>query len=521
MNRSDRFETIRLIADEVCFNSASQDQVTQLQELLRGDSAAQEFFYDYLSMHVHLTSSLDEEMELVYRRMTMTAEEFVLRTKSGNEKAILSNADNIEPVLPQPQKRLLNLKSLIIIVLLVSCLVLLFINRTASPYVAEVTQGKVTINGLQGNHEGGKLSAGIYETQNGATIQLLDGNSIKLGPSSSIKIFNNKEIRVRRGQITVEPSVGHSTIIHHQDFLAHSKGGSFSIELSKEMRSITSGERALFVPLRWSPNHFWSFDGNGDRIVDSAGSAHGVPSDNVTKVSGLVGQGVSFNYLENGTIDVGSGGGTVPGTGSFAVVDGITIEALIQPNSQLEVPQESSIFYQQHLDGSDQIALGIQQHATSPSINFGLFLLGQGYHELSMPLDGEKGRPSLADLNNGSFYHLAATYNVKTGLKAIYVNGKQLAAYEYPPGSKVVSGGAASTVIGKAFSGVIDEVAFYDFALPQYTLQMHFENALQGRNFFGFAASAKPLPKRIRFSLPANKKVELDRENSLPSKLVD
>ncbi|WP_349815647.1 hypothetical protein [Paraglaciecola algarum] len=63
------------------------------------------------------------------------------------------------------------------------------------------------------------------------------------------------------------------------------------------------------------------------------------------------------------------------------------------------------------------------------------------------------------------------------------MNGEQLASYQYDPDSKVLSEGPGKGEIGNnsawtrwekgAFSGVIDEVAFYDFALPAFTLQQH------------------------------------------------
>ena len=49
--------------------------------------------------------------------------------------------------------------------------------------------------------------------------------------------------------------------------------------------------------------------------------------------------------------------------------------------------------------------------------------IGGVYSELDMPLDGQSGRPLLADLENGQPHHVAATYNSATGLKAIFIDG--------------------------------------------------------------------------------------------------
>jgi hypothetical protein len=51
MNTSDQFPEVRAIADLVCSDCATQQQLERLEQLLRGNPTAQEFYYDYLSMH--------------------------------------------------------------------------------------------------------------------------------------------------------------------------------------------------------------------------------------------------------------------------------------------------------------------------------------------------------------------------------------------------------------------------------------------------------------------------------------
>lgn len=147
-----------------------------------------------------------------------------------------------------------------------------------------------------------------------------------------------------------------------------------------------------------------------------------------------------------------------------------------------------------------------------------------------MPLDGIEGRPTLEQLKQGKFHHIVASYNVSTGLKAIYIDGKLRASYQYPSGSKVLSGGPGLASIGnnpaesrwlmEAFSGIIDEVAFYDFALPTMSINQHFNNTLNGQNYFGLPPSVNPLPKTIKLSLPMHSTIELDKLTGLPLKLI-
>ncbi|CAI3970631.1 hypothetical protein EZ55_04220 (plasmid) [Alteromonas macleodii] len=52
------------------------------------------------------------------------------------------------------------------------------------------------------------------------------------------------------------------------------------------------------------------------------------------------------------------------------------------------------------------------------SLSFRLYIVGQGNHELKLPLDGKSGRPTL---KGGKPHNIAETYNVKTGLEAIFI----------------------------------------------------------------------------------------------------
>ncbi|MDU0352550.1 hypothetical protein RS130_00290 [Paraglaciecola aquimarina] len=79
---------------------------------------------------------------------------------------------------------------------------------------------------------------------------------------------------------------------------------------------------------------------------------------------------------------------------------------------------------------------------------------------------------------------------------------------------------AESRWLMEAFSGIIDEVAFYDFALPSLSINQHLQNAQKGQNYFSLPPSADPLPKAIKLSLPMHSAIELDKLTGLPSQHI-
>ncbi|RDV27378.1 LamG domain-containing protein [Alteromonas aestuariivivens] len=540
MSRSDQYPEVRDIADAVCSGIATEDQIARLEGHLKGNFEAQRFYYDYLNMHMQLQSPAELNMEFVYRRIS---EEVIVRPATppppDGINSTLVYERNREP--DSRKSRKVMLFGLLVLVCLLASLLWLLADRSATPYVARVLQGNLALFGQQGDIDGSALMAGDYLAEQGASIQLVDGDTLHLAPGSVIKLFNRNEIKLKQGKLTVESIPGHNTIVHGRRFIVQSNGSGLTFDLTHRAPRITSGENSLLIPSRWRPSHFWSFNGQSDRVVDSAGSAYGLPASGAKRVDGLVGRGAfAFDNSASARIEVGSGGGTVPGTGSFAVTDGVTIEALIRPQYSGEPMEIDEIFRKDHGDDELRMLLSFQNDKgkdflmpkgdVNESLSFGLFILGQGYHELKLPLDGQDGRPSLADLKDGNFHHVVATYSVQSGLKAIYIDGQKQASHQYPAGSKMLSGGPGTAAIGnnpaeprwqkEAFSGIIDEVAFYDFALPEFALAQHLKNVLSGLNYYGLPANDKPLPDYPKFPLPSNTTFELDHLTGLPARII-
>ncbi|KMT64271.1 LamG-like jellyroll fold domain-containing protein [Catenovulum maritimum] len=561
MIRSEKFAAIREIADAIGTKTATPEQQKQLSQLLKGNLEAQQFFYDYMGMHAQLLSGADRNLEFSYKRKTETAvtEEFVIRRKdsedalndiatyTGNPKqttamplAASSNQDNKQP--PKAPAKLLKLSIILITLTFLLFLVWQIFNPNTAPVIAEIEQGKISIIG-QGRIDKSQLFSGEYQVDQDSSLILADGDKLFLTANTHIKFFNHNEIRLTQGKLRITPVTNNNIILHGSNFTLHTNGGLLSLDLTQAHQNpiIHSGDNTLLIPSRWQPKHFWSFDSQSDRAIDSAGGATGIPSTGTSRTVGLVGHGAFiFDNSANARIDVGSGGGTAPATGSFSVTDGVTIEALIRPEYSGEFKAIDTIFRKDRGDGELRMLLSFQhdqgknylrpEGQFNESLSFGLYIVGQGYHELKLPLDGLEGRPTLAQLQQGDFHHLVASYNVTTGLKAIYINGVRLASYQYPAGSKILSGGPGQASIGnnpaesrwamEAFSGIIDEVAFYDFALPPFLLQQHFKNVQQGQNYFGRPPNAQPLPKTSTLELPANAAVELEPLTGLPLKRI-
>lgn len=263
------------------------------------------------------------------------------------------------------------------------------------------------------------------------------------------------------------------------------------------------------------PRFFWTFDEpEVEPLTDAIGHRSIRIGNSAKRVRGLVGAGaVRFNNRPDASLLLGNGGGKEVGTGDYSVSTGITVEALVVSEWQTaDVSQNKRPFDYDEIfrkeDGSYRILLsfqnddkaGITQIPTvesGPCLSFGLFLSGLGYSELDMPLDGKEGRPTLAEIRDGKPHHIVATYNGWTGMKAIYVDGKLRMSHRFPVGTLIISGGSTPAVIGnliterfdslvgrEPFNGVIDEVAFYDFALAPATVAAHYANVQAGKDYF-------------------------------------
>lgn len=539
MNRSDEFEEIREIADSVCSEEITPEQVEKLEVLLAGNEDAQRFYYEYIGMHVHMKAAVEPNMEVVRRRMQV--EEVIVRPvgsgTSINDLITSSPTHQIEDKSAQ-QKSPVFWIPLAASVFLAVALFYAF-NREQDNSLAEIINGRVNSQD-SGEVKSSELTAGDYTTEKLTMIKLKSGDELEFEKQSLFKLFNNSEVELKKGSLRIDKALGKNLRINGPNFKIYSEGSKLKINLSNEVAEITGGNETMLSPKRWRPKHYWSFDSKSDRAIDLAGNAHGVPEKGAKRVKGLLGSGAfDFDNSAAAQLNVGSGGGTAPATGSFAVTDGVTIEALIKPEWNGKYGELDEIFRKDQTDKNLRMLLSFQNDKgktylmpkgdVKESLGFGLYLVGQGYHELKLALDGKNGRPTLAQIKDGKAHHVVASYNVSTGLKAIYIDGVMHAYYQYPPGSKMLSGGSGMTTIGnspntpfhakEAYAGVIDEVAFYDFALPEFMIHQHFGFFQKGLNYFGLKPSSNDLPKEIRILLPKKQTILVDPLTGLPTSI--
>ncbi|AWB66185.1 pentaxin domain-containing protein [Saccharobesus litoralis] len=543
MNRSDKYPEIKKIADAVADQTVTEEQVAELDQLLKDDKQAQAFYHQYITLHLQMQANATPDMEVVRRSLHL--EEVIVRPSGANSdyqpKPQPRSMPNIEPKPMFFSKWYILIASIPLLLFMV--LFISFFASNKSDALGEVLNGQLRINGL-GKIDDNSFYRGSYFVDETSRISLFSGEIMTIAQGSQIKFFNESEIELQQGKLAIEQASGQNIVVLNESFDVHSGGGTLLVDVTEANPIIQAGNNTTLTPKRWRPNHFWPFDSQSDRAIDLAGNASGIPGSGAQRIKGLVGSGAYyFDNSQAARIDVGSGGGTAPATGSFSATDGVTIEALVVPKFTGEKRQGKSfgeldeIFRKDQDDQEHRMLLSFQQDEGkdylrprgnyAESLSFGLYLVGQGYHELKLALDGKNNRPTLAELKDGKAHHVVATYNVSSGLKAIYLNGKMLAYYQYPAGSKMLSGGAGTANIGnspnvlddrEAFFGIIDEVAFYDFALPKYIIQQHLTAIQQGNNYYGFKPNAKPLPQSINIKLDNQVSYLIDRNTGLPIK---
>lgn len=253
----------------------------------------------------------------------------------------------------------------------------------------------------------------------------------------------------------------------------------------------------------------------------------------VTASAGLVGTGaLRFDGTPGAHVRIAGGTGDAVGDGALAVAEGLSIEAVIAPEWSGRDSDYDEVYRKD--DGAYRVLLSFQNDGTrnaaftdppvapGPCLSFGLHLAGIGYRELDMPLDGRDGRPSLADLRDGRPHHVVATFDSYSGTKALFVDGTPRFAHDYPVGTLILAGGPAAAEIGshhglENFTGVIDEVALYDFALAADEVAEHRRRIVAGEPGVGAGPPARNAPRwRSVTRIRAGETMTFNQHTGLP-----
>jgi len=239
--------------------------------------------------------------------------------------------------------------------------------------------------------------------------------------------------------------------------------------------------------------HFWNFDEAASGAAAAtdliaAPNNSGLFQGTATRTAGLAGAGAAlFNNVNGDAVAVGTTG--------FSYTTGISIEATILASWNGVGMNYDEIFRKE--DGNNRILFGFQNDpnngvanppvAPGPVLSFGLNV-GGVYRELDMPLDGLAGRPTLAEMTDGTPDHVVAQYDAATGRKSIWVNGTE--RWFVIEAGNITSGGGAMAYIGNTagggepFTNVIDEVAIYDRALSAAEIEDHSTAVGSGAGYY-------------------------------------
>lgn len=267
--------------------------------------------------------------------------------------------------------------------------------------------------------------------------------------------------------------------------------------------TVLDGEVEVQSRLRLPLVH-WSFDDLKDEertATDAIQSLTAVAGPAVRPVAGVVGGAAFFDNSSGAFLRVEGGTGDKVGAGLLSFSTGISIEAFIVPQWSGEPFDYDEIWRKE--DGNSRVLLSFQNDRTKHAgfsvppvaaglcLSFGLQVTAPGatgprYDELDMPLDGVDGRPTLAELTDGRPHHVVATFDSFTGMKAIFIDGSLRFTHTYAAGSLIVSGGPEPAFVGSSrgaenFTGSIDELSLYDFALTADEVAEHHRRLLSGQ----------------------------------------
>lgn len=318
------------------------------------------------------------------------------------------------------------------------------------------------------------------------------------------------------------------------------KGTAFTVErIDAEHVAVTVLDGEVEVQSRVRlPVCYWPFDEAGPgaattQVGDVVGGLSATLGSGATPVAGLVGKGaIRFDNTHAAAAQIVGGTGEKVGEGLLSMAEGITIEAVIVSawSGRLRDYDEiyrkedgkSRVLFSFQNDGQNYCGYSEPQVPAGPCLSFGIHLADRGYRELDMPLDGIDGRPTLAEITDGKPHHVVATYDSFTGRKAIFIDGIKRFEHVYPVGTMILSGGPVAATIGnhgiaEPFTGTIDELALYDFALTPDEVTEHWRQVMDGKNYFG---SETPGPGNPRWQavtrLVEGQTMAFNRETGLP-----
>ena len=533
--RTEEFDEIREIADAICDQEADQKQLSRLQVLLEGNDKAQRFYLEYMDMNASLLNS-EEDLTMTIRRLQY---EEISIGKNPPPPPIAPMGNNPAMMIEGPQKKSIWL--IIVIILALIIFFLLFMTNTRSVVFMTFVKANGVTNSKGETVENGEVgNLEIYQIKNSCELNLAYGDKIKITGPGTLSLKTPRHYIIEAEKIEVSPGQGETLKIESFQSEFISEKSQYTIEKHQEELKVTvqKGELRSFAKTG-APKHYLPLDEVTDRTPDKIGNAHGILAGTTEKSKGLIGDGaIQFNNLNGDYVNLGSGGGKAKASGSFAVTDGLTVEVMThsgwtgKKNDNDHLFRKDSTGYKYRY----KIVLSLQndyekwgkytrpKSKPGPAVSFGIFMVNEyEYDELEFVLDGQDDRPTLEEFKSKP-QHIVATYDSESGWKRLYLNGKVMAEYQYPPGTRILTGGPEPAAIGNKlnrdategpFKGVIDEFAFYDFALLPGEVEQHYKNVSSGKNYYGYSPGKEADLKKRLLIIKAGEAVILDQKTGL------
>lgn len=250
---------------------------------------------------------------------------------------------------------------------------------------------------------------------------------------------------------------------------------------------------------QYSPFHYFTFDGSNP-LKDSLSTAVLNPAYFQS----------TYNFSNSAvgkSLTLGVGGKDIVVSSTMPIDTVITIEYLFKPSHDF-----STTTFITRRDGAVYIKMGY------PYIEFitnAISSAGAGiHHDQMINLEGI-GRASFSYYVDGNFHQMVFKYNVKTGVKEVWIDGQ------------LPNGFSASTTTGRfnpnignlsnnildlssvtsydRLNGDVDELALYNIDLPGNMIYKHYTEFLQARHFsFNSTTLNAPTPSAVTAGIDLN-----------------
>jgi len=504
------------LADAQLNGEIDAEGTARLEAMLAGDRALQRVYLGYVGMHAELATS-DEAMQLSGWRERLASVMGATGEQVDAEAARAVHA-GVDEAARVGSRRVwwgwgVGFAAALALLVSVGAWLTVAMEWRRGALRAAVATVEIGEH-LEHSESGDRVSPGalvqrstLRLREGEAKLQFSNGTRMKMNGPTLMRLDSDRATTLVSGAISArvpQQAIGFTVTtpsVHIVDL-----GTDFDVRVDDDGHTVVEVNEGVVVlrPRHRLPRFWWTFDeaNVGPRVTDKVRGATGSLQKGATRVDGLIGGGaVRFDNQRGSGVNVGNGGGTSPGTGGFAVTTGVTVEAVIAPKWTGNRFDYDEIFRKddgrhrillsfQNDDGAGQATHPDDARGKGPTLSFGLYIDGHGYGELEALLDGEEGRPSLDALRDGKPHHVVASYDAQTGVKSLFIDGRRVAEQRLTAGAPIISGGPTNAFIGNVarggepFLGVIDEVAFYDYALTAEEVAAHHANMRRGERYF-------------------------------------